>query len=108
MNGNMHTAVLIAVMAVVTFLLRAFPFLLFGGRKMPESVRYLGDVLPPAVMGMLVVYCLRNIRFSVSPFGFPEIVSCILVVILQRCRRSSLLSIIAGTAAYMLLIRLLP
>lgn len=109
MTGSVHAAAVIAVMAAVTLLLRALPFLLFGGgRKMPDSVRYLGDVLPAAVMGMLVVYCLRNISFSVSPFGIPEIVSCLLVVVLQKYRRSTLLSIIAGTAVYMMLIRMLP
>lgn len=108
MQGETHVAVLIAVMAIVTIVLRALPFVLFSkDGKMPSVVVYLGDVLPMAVMGMLVVYCLRNITLFESPFGIPEIVSTFLVVVLQAYKRNSLISILAGTIAYMVLIRVL-
>ena len=100
--------ILLAVMAIVTLVLRALPFVLFNkDGKMPYVIVYLGDVLPMAVMGMLVVYCLRNITLMESPFGIPEIISCLLVVVLQKWKRSSLVSILAGTICYMVLIRVL-
>lgn len=108
MQGETSIAILIAVMAIVTIILRSLPFVLFSGEgKLPPVVVYLGDVLPMAVMGMLVVYCLRNITFTQSPFGIPEVVSTLLVVIVQIYKRSSLVSILAGTIVYMVLIRVL-
>ena len=108
MVNEMHAALLIGVMAGVTIVLRSLPFVLFSkGGKMPSVVVYLGDVLPMAVMGMLVVYCLRNVALFESPFGIPEIVSTLLVVVLQVYKRNSLISIFAGTISYMVLIRVL-
>lgn len=97
----------IAVTALVTFALRALPFLLFGHRPLPAAVRYLGRVLPPAIMTVLVVYCLRGVDFAAAPFGIPELVSAALVVILQAWRENMYGSILAGTICYMLLIRIL-
>lgn len=108
MQSETQAAVLIAVMAVVTFILRFLPFVLFSkDRQMPSVVVYLGDVLPMAVMGMLVVYCLRNMSLLNSPFGMPEMLSCLVVVVLQRWKRNSLISILSGTITYMVLIRVL-
>ena len=100
----MKAAVLIAVMAAVTILLRALPFLIFG-RCTPAYVAYLGKVLPSAIIGMLVIYCLKDTAWSVSPFGAPELISAACVVILQVLKRNSLISILAGTAVYMFLIQ---
>ena len=97
----------IGVIAVVTWALRAFPFLLFGNRPLPKVIRYLGKALPPAIMTVLVIYCLRDISFSQSPFGIPELAACALVVILQAVRKNMYLSIIAGTVCYMVLIRVM-
>ena len=105
MNGNIYTALLIMVMALVTWLLRALPFLVFR-KHTPSYVLYLGKVLPAAVMGMLVVYCLRNVSFSTAPFGLPEVIAGLSVVIMQRFRRNSLLSILTGTILYMLIVKL--
>ena len=102
-----HAAVLVAVMAAVTALLRFLPFLIFrGGRKTPAYISYLGDVLPQAIIGMLVIYCLKDVSFAAAPFGLPELIAAAAVVVLQVWRRSSLVSILSGTAIYMLLIRL--
>lgn len=103
--GNLHSALLIAVIAAVTALLRFLPFLVFGNRKTPAFVTYLGKVLPFAVMGMLVVYCLRGISFTSVSHGIPELVSVALVVLLHLWRRNTLLSIIGGTACYMVLVQ---
>ncbi|MBR0510936.1 MAG: AzlD domain-containing protein [Clostridia bacterium] len=97
----------IGVIALVTWGLRAFPFLLFAKRPLPKTIRYLGKVLPPAIMTVLVVYCLKDTDFSQTPFGVPELLSGALVVILQTIKKNMYLSIIAGTVCYMVLIRVL-
>ena len=101
----MTAAVLVFVMAVVTFLLRALPFLVFRGET-PAYVSYLGEVLPPAIIGMLVIYCLKDVQWTASPFGLPELIVAACVVGLQAWRRSALLSILMGTAIYMVLVQL--
>ncbi len=107
MNEWIYPLAAIAVIAAVTWLLRAAPFLLFASRPLPKAVRYLGRILPPAIMTVLVFYCLRNTSFRTFPFGLPELVSCALVVVLQAVRKNMYLSIIAGTVCYMLLLRVL-
>ena len=97
----------IGVISIVTWFLRAFPFLFFGSRLLPKTLKYLGKVLPPAIMTVLVIYCLRNISFAASPFGIPELTAAALVVVLQAARKNMYLSIIAGTACYMALIRII-
>ena len=105
MNGDSYSALLIAVMSAVTILLRAAPFLVFKN-KAPAYVVYLGRVLPAAIIGMLVVYCLKDTAFLSAPFGVPEVIAGALVVGLHAWKRNILLSILAGTACYMLLIHL--
>lgn len=102
---DIHAAALVAVVALVTIFLRFLPFLIFRNRTSPAFVTYLGKVLPFAIMGMLVVYCLRNISFSVIPFGIPEVISVALVVGLHVWKKNTLLSIISGTVCYMLLVQ---
>ena len=64
MNEVLYPMAVIAVVAIVTWILRAFPFLLFGNRPLPKTILYLGKVLPPAIMTVLVIYCLRDISFT--------------------------------------------
>ena len=99
---------LVFVIALVTAALRFLPFLMFRGeRKTPRIIEKLGGLLPYAVMGMLVVYRLRDVHFT-SPVGFvPSIVACLVVGVLYVWRRNTLVSIVVGTATYMLLLRLL-
>ena len=102
-----HSVLIVAVTAAVTILLRFIPFLVFGGkRKTPEIITYLGKVLPYAIMGMLVVFCLKNITPIQYPHGLPELISCAVVAGLHIWKRNTLLSIIGGTACYMILIQL--
>ena len=102
-----HSLLLAAVMAAVTALLRFAPFLIFRtGADTPPIIRRLGTLLPCAVMGMLVVYCLRNVSLTASPHGIPEALACLVTGGLYVWRRSTLLSIVAGTACYMLLVQL--
>lgn len=103
---DMHAIATIAVCAVVTAVLRFLPFLIFGeNRKTPEVIAYLGWVLPFAIMGMLVVYCLKDVSFTSTPFGIPEIIGCAAVTGLHMWKRSTLLSIGVGTVVYMLLVQ---
>ena len=96
----------IAVCALVTAGLRFLPFLIFGeNRKTPEIVAYLGKVLPFAIMGMLVVYCLKDVSIISAPFGIPEAIGCAVVAGLHLWKRNTLLSIGVGTVAYMLLVQ---
>lgn len=95
----------VLVMAAVTALLRFLPFMVLGKRKTPPFVEYLGKVLPYAVMAMLVVYCLKGIDFTRAPFAIPEIISVVVVALLHVWKRNTLLSIVLGTACYMILIR---
>lgn len=104
--SDLHTVLTIAVSALVTMLLRFLPFVIFGeNRKTPPLVAYLGQVLPYAIMGMLVVYCLKDMSFLSAPFGIPEIIGCITVAALHIWKRNTLLSIGAGTVCYMLLVQ---
>lgn len=98
---------IILVVAAVTFATRLVPFLIFPpGRETPKVVQYLGAVLTPAVIGMLVVYCLKNIAIMHAPYGIPELIAVLVTVILHVWKRNNLLSIGMGTVLYMLLIQL--
>lgn len=105
MNGSAYSALLVAVMSAITILLRAAPFLVFK-KKAPAYVMYLGQVLPAAIIGMLVIYCLKDTNLTAAPFGAPELIAGLLVAVLHAWKRNVLLSILAGTVAYMLLIQL--
>lgn len=102
-----YPVVAIIVVAVVTLVLRAFPFIIFGKRKLPEKIKYLSKVLPFAIMTILVIYCLRNTNFKSAPFGLIEIGAVIIVVVLQCLKKNMYLSIIVGTAFYMVMIRVI-
>ena len=103
---NLHAALMITVIALVTAALRFLPFLLFGeNRKTPPMITYLGKVLPFAIMGMLVVYCLKGITPTAAPYGIPEAIGCAVVALLHIWKRNTLLSIGAVTVCYMLLVQ---
>ncbi len=106
-NDFMYSLAIIAVITLVTWGLRAVPFIVFKSKQLPESVKYLSDALPPAIMTILVIYCLRNTSLSSYPYGLPEIISCGAVVLLQVIKKNMYLSIIAGTVLYMVLIRIM-
>ena len=96
----------IAVIVLGTMLTRFLPFLLFpAGKPTPKAVHYLGSVLPGAVFGLLVVYCLKNVSLFTGSHGLPELFSIALVVLLHLWKRQMLLSIAGGTACYMLLVQ---
>ena len=103
----------VAVSAAVTILLRALPFLLFGsGRKPPKIVETIGGAMAPAAIAMLVAYCFCGYfgdgLHAANVYGLREFAAGAIVVALQLWRRNPLLSIAAGTAAYMAMLRLIP
>lgn len=104
--SKLHSGLLVAVIALVTLLLRGLPFIVFGGKKQtPAFITYLSGVLPYAIMGMLVVYCLRGIEIFTAPHGVPELIACGIVVLLHLWKRNTLLSIALGTVIYMFLVQ---
>ena len=103
---NMQAFIAIVVMAAVTLLTRALPFLLFDrGENPPKVVLYLGRVLPPAVIAMLIVYCLRTMSFSAPANWVPAVAAGLVTVGLHLWKRNDLLSIFGGTVLYMFLVQ---
>lgn len=96
----------IGVMAVVTFLTRALPFLLFDhGDHPPKIILYLGRVLPPAIIAMLIIYCLKGVSF-VSPAGWvPSLAAGLAAVVLHLWKGNDLISIFGATVLYMVLVQ---
>lgn len=105
--SNMHSILLIAVISVVTMLLRFLPLWIFGnGQQTPPMIQYLGKVLPYAIMGMLVVFCLKGVTLVSAPYGLPELIACGVVVGLHIWKRNTAISIVGGTVVYMLLVQM--
>ena len=101
-----QTLASIAVMAVVTFLTRALPFLLFDrGDHPPRIVLYLGQVLPPAIIAMLIVYCLKGVGFASAEGWVPSLCACLAAVALHLWKKNDLLSIFGATVLYMVLVQ---
>ncbi len=102
-----NTGILIAVTALVTLLLRFLPFIVFSdSRKVPDYVLYLGDVLPYAIMGMLIIYCLKNVTFVSVSKWLPDLICVAAVAGLHVWKRNTLLSILGGTLLYMALVQM--
>ena len=105
---NLHSVLIVAVCALVTIGLRFLPFVIFrGDRPTPPYIVYLGKVLPYAIMGMLVVFCLKNVSLTAAPHGLPELVACAMTALLHVWKRNTLISIIGGTAAYMIMVQMI-
>lgn len=99
-----QTIIMILAVALGTMITRFTPFILFpDNRKPPQIIHYLGKVLPPAMMGLLVVYCLRSVTITKGTHGLPEAISIAVIVLLHKWKENVLLSIGAGTILYMIL-----
>lgn len=106
MTFPVQQIITIAIVAVCTFLTRLFPFVLFGRKGEPSPmIRFLGKALPPAVMSILIVYCLKNVEFLLPQSVLPQLLSILAVVLLHLWKRNNLLSIGLGTVLYMFLIQ---
>lgn len=98
-------AIIIGVVVLGTVLTRSLPFFVFpAGKPAPEFVRYLGGVLPAAALGLLVVYCYRNVDVLSGGHGWPELLASAVVVGLHLWRKSMILSIAGGTILYMIIV----
>ena len=99
---------IILLVAAATILTRFLPFILFPqGKKHPRIIDQLNPLLPPAMMGLLVVYCLRSVDVSAPPHGLPELIAIAVTAGLHLWKRNTLISIGAGTVVYMLLVQLI-
>ena len=95
---NLHSILIVAVVALVTIALRFLPFVIFrGNRETPKIITYLGKYLPYAIMAMLVVYCLKSITLIKPPHGIPEMIAVAATAGLHIWKRNNLLSIGVGT-----------
>jgi len=89
-----------------TIITRVLPFLLFPEhREIPKYIKYLANILPYTIIGMLVVYCLKDINFTKSPFGIPEAISIAIIAVLHIWKKNTLLSIGGGALLYMLMVQ---
>ena len=103
---TVYAIAMIAVAAVCTFATRVAPFLLFNGSKpIPPIIRYLGSTLPPAVIALLVVYCLKNVGWVTGTHGIPELLCIAITALLHIWKHNNLLSIGVGTVLYMVLVQ---
>lgn len=106
-DGTIRALLVIALVALVTFGTRLLPFILFPeGKETPRYVRYLGKVLPFAIIAMLVVYCLKGTNVLAWPYGLPEVIAVAAVVALHLWKKNTLLSIGVGTVLYMILVQM--
>ncbi|HHU31942.1 MAG: branched-chain amino acid transporter permease [Zhaonellaceae bacterium] len=101
-----ETLIIICMVTLGTMLTRFLPFLLFKGTKSKNSyIGYLGQVLPYSVIGLLVVYCLKDVSFTNPPYGLPEAIAILCITILHYWKENTLLSIGVGTVIYMFLVQ---
>ena len=102
-----YILIAVAVSAVITFGLRAFPFVLFGGsRKMPETIVKLGKVLPATIMSVLIVYCVKDSMENVVGIGIPKAIAVLVVAGSYKWKHNTFVSIALGTLVYMVLLRI--
>lgn len=98
--------IIIAMVVLGTMMTRFLPFLVFPvGKPTPKYIQYLGKVLPSAVIGLLVIYCFKDVRFLSESYGIPELIGVAVVALLHFWKRSMLLSIAGGTIVYMILVQ---
>ena len=103
-----HSILLIAIASGITFLIRAFPCLVLKKRQMPAFLKEIADKLPPAIIGVLVIYCLKGPLTVLGTETIAAVIAIAGVVILHLWKRNTLLSVAAGTVLYMIFIRCLP
>lgn len=106
MTDHRHAMIVIAVMGLAVLATRIVPVLIFGrGEKVPEFILYLGRVVPYTAMGLLIVYCLRDMPVLEAPHGLPEIISLAVVTGTYLWKRNTILSVVTGTVLYMFLVQ---
>ena len=102
-----HAALVILIMGLVTLATRLLPVLIFGrGEKVPDYILYLGKVVPFTAMGLLIVYCLKDVSVVESPHGLPELIALAIVSGTYLWKRNTILSVVIGTVVYMVLVQI--
>lgn len=105
-NDMLYCVLLMATIVAANLLTRILPYLIFErGGKVPKFVEYLGNVLPPAMMSFLLIYCIRDVKFDMPSNWMPEIISVAVAIILHAFKRNTLLSICVSTILYMILVQ---
>ena len=104
----LQMGITIAMCTAATMLTRFLPFLIFSSKDQqpPEVVRYLGRVLPAAIFGMLIVYCLKGVSLTSGSHGIPEAIAIGVTVALHKWKHQTLVSIAGGTLCYVLLVQM--
>ena len=104
----LQMGITIAVCTAATMLTRFLPFVVFSSKDQqpPEVVRYLGRVLPAAIFGMLIVYCLKGVSLTSGSHGIPEAIAIGVTVALHKWKHQTLVSIAGGTLCYVLLVQM--
>lgn len=103
---EIEIVITIAAAVVATVLTRALPFAVFSEKRpLPKFIRYLGKLLPGAIFGLLVIYCFKSVNVFSFPYGIPEFIAALTVVAVHLWRRSMLISVISGTAVYMIILQ---
>lgn len=97
----------IILTALLLIFYRAFPFLLFSKRKVPAALQFVEKSLPPLIIAVLLVYCFKDLNFSVRPFGAPNLIALAAVLLLHVWKRNSMISIFGGTILFMILSRVM-
>lgn len=101
-----HAMIIILVMGLMTLATRILPVMIFGrGERVPDYILYLGKVVPYTAMGLLIVYCLRDVQVTESPHALPELISITAVTLTYLWKRNTILSVVVGTVLYMILIQ---
>lgn len=100
-----NVMIYIGIMFLVTTGLKFLPFVIFSGKNTPKYIVFLGEVLPYALISILIVYCLRFLNFLENDRGLPEILAVLFVVVIHIWRKNTLLSVCLGTFFYMLLVQ---
>ncbi|MBQ7680953.1 MAG: AzlD domain-containing protein [Oscillibacter sp.] len=107
MTDYRHAVLIIVVMGLVTLATRIVPVLIFGrGEKIPDYIVYLGKVVPYTAMGLLIVYCLKDVSLLQAPHALPELIALGIVSGTYVWKRNTIFSVTVGTVAYMLLVQL--
>lgn len=103
---SQQSLIIILAISFTTFLTRLIPFILFPAKKeTPKYIIYLGNVLPFAIIGMLIIYSLKGVSVISSPFGLPELISIAIIIVIHLWKNNTLLSIGGGAIIYMLLVQ---
>ena len=108
MPEQMHAIIIILVMGLITLATRWIPVFIFGrgDKKVPDYIMYLGKVVPYTAMGLLIVYCLKDISFAGASHGLPEIIALAIVVASYLLKKNTILSVVIGTVAYMVMVQM--